>query len=90
MQCLKCGSKMGIRTGKFGKFYYCQNACMTINVEKYEKIIAKIKDIDSLQTAIEIETAQLGMIMTDFDRFYIDVESYYADPNDFWQNVRLY
>lgn len=104
MQCLVCKTAMLIREGKFGPFYYCPNGNHgTISVAKYEAIMKRFAEsatvndglptggYDPLMLAIERQTMALGGgVMSDLERFYIDSEAYYDNPDDFWQNARPY
>ena len=101
MHCLVCKKAMMIREGKFGPFYYCPNGNHgTISVAKYEAIMEQVTVKDRLTTidkhdalisAIEHQTVTLGGgVLSELEKFYIDNEAYYNDPNDFWQNMRPY
>lgn len=100
MQCPICKTAMHVRDGKFGPFYYCPNGKHgTISVAEYESIMRRFAEndglpmggIDPLVRGIERQTMALGGgFMTDLERFYVDSEAYYDDPDDFWQNQRAY
>ena len=92
---------MSIRNGKFGKFYYCPKGKHgTISVDKYNEILEKtgnvpdehfsVWDKDPLMRAIENQDMSITGVMTDREKFFIDNELYYENPDDFWQNVRPY
>lgn len=102
MICLVCKTPMQTRKGRHGEFYYCPNGNHgTIGVAKYRELMEHFtithkpdmgySGSDPLMTAIEIQTMALGGgILPDIERFYIDNEAYYDDPDDFWQNHRPY
>jgi len=97
VRCLVCKIPMLIREGKFGPFYYCPNGNHgTISVAKYESIMkqssrAMQAQCDPLMHDLEVQTIALGGgMLSDLERFYIDSEAYYDNPDDFWQNIRPY
>lgn len=97
MRCLVCKTAMLIREGKFGPFYYCPNGNHgTISVAKYESIMKRSSNIpqgqfDQLMNELEVQTIALGgRVLSELERFYIDSEAYYDNPDDFWQSMRPY
>ena len=102
MRCLVCSAEMQVRGGRYGPFYYCPRGRHgTLSVAKYEELVARLSgalqstsaggDLDPLMLAVERETLTLGGgLMPDTERFFVDCEASYEDPDGFWQNVRPY
>ena len=97
MHCLKCGTLMQLRGGKYGNFYYCPaGAHGTISVDKYRTIVTNhTRMLQHMQhRSASIVPGHPGSLdplvdeinkqgyVSDEDSFLIDCEAYYNDPTD--------
>lgn len=104
MKCPKCKTKMGIRTGKFGDFYFCPNSSSldvhktitvpvksepTMRVDKFNPAYGNC-DLDE---AIRREVYSLGLPndhLTQLAEFCLGDPSDSDEDEDHWSNYRPY
>lgn len=104
MKCPKCKTKMGIRTGKFGDFYFCPNSSSrdvhkTITVPVKSKPAIKVMKFNpayggfDLDAEIRRDVHCLGLPddhLTRLAEFCIGDPSDVADNEEHWSNYRPY
>lgn len=104
MKCPKCKTKMSIRTGKFGDFYFCPNSSSkdvhkTITVPVKSKSAIKVTKFNpgygsfDLDDAICQDVYSFGLKndhLTRLAEFCLGDPSDVADDEDHWSNYRPY
>lgn len=104
MKCPKCKTKMGIRTGKFGDFYFCPNSSSrdvhkTITVPVKSKPAIRVTKFNpayggfDLDEAIRRDVYSLGLPndrLTQLAEFCLGDPSDVADDEEHWSNYRPY
>lgn len=104
MKCPKCKTKMGIRTGKFGDFYYCPNSSSrdvhkTISIKPKSEPYIRVTKFNpaygnfDLDEAIRRDVYSFGFPndhLGSLAEFCLGAPSDCVDDEDHWSNIPLY
>lgn len=103
MKCPKCKTKMGIRTGKFGDFYFCPNSSSrdvhkTITVQSESQPSMRVQKFNpayryDLDEEIRRDVHSFGLAndhLTQLAEFCLGDPSDRVDGEEHWSDFRPY